>query len=67
MPKTELKIEDVQVHVSGDDVRISLSSQGGDQRDLLIPLDHLGELIKMLARVHLDASVAKLHQSETQR
>lgn len=59
MATTELRIEDVQVQVSGENVRISLSSHGGDQRDLLIPLEHLQKLIEMLIRVHLDASVAK--------
>ena len=62
MTTTELIIEDIQVHVSGENIKISLSSQGGDRRDLLIALEHLDKLIEMLIRTRLDASVAKATQ-----
>ena len=65
MTTTELIIENIQVHESGENIKISLSSQGGDQRDLLLSLEHLDKLIEMLIRTRLDASVAKATQHKS--
>ena len=57
--RTVLRIQDIRLGATGEAVRITLSSEGGDQRDLVIPVDRLRELIDALMRVHLDAEVAR--------